>query len=196
METTVKEVKARQESRYRRAKTWQIGAFALNNTATNIFLYLMLFVSYYATGVVGLGTVIVSTLITMSRMWDGITDPIIGLWIDKTDGKMGKFRPFMIMGWVVMTIITLLMFFTTHLVPENMRLIYFIILYLVYIVGYTFQTACTKAGQTVLTNDPEQRPLFSTFDMSYTSLLFAGAAIVCVELHGTQTWRLHRIFLP
>lgn len=191
METTVKEVKARQESRYRRAKTWQIGAFALNNTATNIFLYLMMFVSYYATGVVGLGTVIVSTLITMSRMWDGITDPIIGLWIDKTDGKMGKFRPFMIMGWVVMTIITLLMFFTTHLVPENMRLIYFIILYLVYIVGYTFQTACTKAGQTVLTNDPEQRPLFSTFDMSYTSLLFAGAAMYVsnymVPKHGGFT---------
>lgn len=99
LETTVKEVATVKESRYRRAKTWQIGAFALNNSATNIFMFLMMYVSYYATGVVGLGTVIVSTLITMSRIWDGITDPIIGLWIDKTDGKMGKFRPFMIMGW-------------------------------------------------------------------------------------------------
>lgn len=28
-----------------------------------------------------------------------------------------------------------------------------------------------------MTNDPNQRPLFSTFDLSYTSLFFAGAAI-------------------
>lgn len=109
--------------------------------------------------------------------WDGITDPIIGmLWIDKTDGKMGKFRPFMIMGWVVMTIHYFIDVLHDTLVPENMCLIYFIILYLVYI-GYTFQTACTKAGQTVLTNDPEQRPCFRHLMMSYTSLLFAGAVM-------------------
>lgn len=98
-------------SSYRTAKTWQIGAFALNNTATNIFMFLMTFVSYYATGIVSLGTVLVSTLITGSRLWDGITDPIVGLWIDKTDGKLGKFRPFMIAGYVVMTITVLLIFF-------------------------------------------------------------------------------------
>lgn len=167
----------RKPAKYRTAKVWQIGAFALNNTATNAFMFLMTFVSYYATGVVGLGTVLVSTLITASRLWDGVTDPIIGLWIDKTDGKLGKFRPFMIAGYVVMAITTLLLFFTNHLVPENLRLIYFIALYLIYIVGYTFQTACTKSGQSVLTNDPNQRPLFSTFDLSYTSLFFAGAAI-------------------
>lgn len=164
-------------SSYRTAKTWQIGAFALNNTATNIFMFLMTFVSYYATGIVGLGTVLVSTLITGSRLWDGVTDPIVGLWIDKTDGKLGKFRPFMIAGYVVMTSTVLLIFFTNHLVPQNFRLIYFVLLYAIYIVGYTFQTACTKSGQTVLTNDPNQRPLFSTFDLSYTSLFFAGAAM-------------------
>lgn len=165
------------ETNYRRAKWWQIALFAMNNTATNAFMFLMMYVSYYATGIVGLGTVIVSTLITGSRIWDGITDPVIGLWIDKTDGKFGKFRPFMVAGYVVMTIITSLMFFTNHLVPENFRLIYFVLLYLIYIVGYTFQTAVTKSGQSVLTNDPAQRPLFSTFDISYTSLFFAGAAI-------------------
>lgn len=101
----------RKPAKYRTAKVWQIGAFALNNTATNAFMFLMTFVSYYATGVVGLGTVLVSTLITASRLWDGVTDPIIGLWIDKTDGKLGKFRPFMISGYVVMTITTLLFFF-------------------------------------------------------------------------------------
>ncbi|SFB96953.1 Na+/melibiose symporter [Alkalibacterium subtropicum] len=162
---------------YRRAKVWQMGFFAANNTATNIFMFLMMNVAYFATGVVGLGTVLVSTLITGSRMFDGVTDPIIGLWIDKTDGKYGKFRPFMLAGYLTMTVVVLLLFFTNHLVPDPLRLPYFILLYVVYIIGYTFQTAVTKSGQSVLTNDPEQRPLFSTFDISMTSLLFAGAGI-------------------
>ena len=161
----------------RRAKVWQMGFFAANNTATNAIMFLMMNVAYFATGVVGLGTVLVSTLITGSRMFDGITDPIIGLWIDKTDGKYGKFRPFMLAGFLTMAVVTLLLFFTNHLVPENLRLAYFILLYVVYIIGYTFQTAVTKAGQSVMTSDPAQRPLFSTFDITFTGLFFTGGAM-------------------
>ncbi|UJF16182.1 MFS transporter [Jeotgalibaca sp. MA1X17-3] len=165
------------ERNYKRAKLWEIGFFAANNSATNIFMFLMMNVAYYATGVAGLGTVIVSTLITASRIFDGFTDPIIGLWIDKTDGKFGKFRPFMLAGYLIMTVITLLLFFTTHQIPQQFRLVYFIVLYVIYIIGYTFQTACTKSGQSVITNDPKQRPIFSAFDISMTSLIFAGAGI-------------------
>lgn len=43
---------------YKRAKIWQMAFFAANNTATNAFMFLMMNVAYYATGVVGLGTVI------------------------------------------------------------------------------------------------------------------------------------------
>ena len=162
---------------YRRAKIWQMAFFAANNTATNAFMFLMMNVSYYATGIAGLGTVLVSWIITGSRVFDGFTDPIVGMWMDRTDGKFGKFRPFMLGGYLTMTIVTLLIFFTIHQVPEAFRLPYFLILYILYIIGYTFQTAVTKAGQTVLTNDPEQRPLFSTFDISYTGIFFAVAGI-------------------
>lgn len=168
---------ANKEGQYRRAKVWQMGFFAANNTATNVFMFLMMNVAYFATGPVGLGTVIVSTLITGSRIFDGFTDPIIGLWIDKTDGKFGKFRPFMVMGYLVMTVAVLLMFFTNQHAPESMRLIYFILLYMLYIIGYTFQTAVTKSGQSVITTDPSQRPLFSTFDITFTSIFFAAAPI-------------------
>ena len=45
-----------------------------------------------------------------------------------------------------------------------------------YIIGYTFQTACTKAAQACLTNDPAQRPLFTRFDSIYNLFLFAAIA--------------------
>ena len=45
--------------------------------------------------------------------------------------------------------------------------------YFVWVIGYTFQTSCTRSGQTVLTNDPKQRPLFTIFN-TVGSLLGMG----------------------
>ena len=36
-----------------RAKLWQIGGFAFNNTATNLYMFMMNFIAYYLTGYVG-----------------------------------------------------------------------------------------------------------------------------------------------
>ncbi|WP_226529767.1 MFS transporter [Metabacillus niabensis] len=171
-----------------RSKLWQIGFFALNNTATNLYAFAMGFVSYYATGIAGMLVVVISTLLTATRIFDGITDPIIGYVIDKTESKIGKFRPFMILGNIILAITVLLMFNITHLLSSEWRLPFFVAINAIYIIGYTFQTACTKAAQTVLTNDPKQRPLFVAFDASYNTILFVGGqyfiASILVPKHG------------
>ncbi len=183
---------------YNDAKPWQIGFFALNNTATNLYMFFFMFIAYYATGVAGLLVVVVSTIITFSRVWDGFTDPVIGYLIDRTETKLGKFRPFMMLGNVILLSISGLMVFTTHLMPEGMKLIYFIVLYVVYIIGYTFQTACTKAAQTVLTNNPKRRPMFTLFDGIYNTALFIGGqmyiASYLVPKHGGFTMTLFTEF--
>ncbi len=176
--TKINGVKAKEEIVYNRAKNWQIGLFALNNTATNIFMFLMMYVSYYCVGIAGLLLGTTSMLLTAMRIFDGFTDPLIGFMIDKTNTKFGKFRPAMLLGYVIMFFACIILFTTTHLMPEGFRVIYFVLIYGIYIIGYTFQTACTKAAQACLTNDPEQRPTFSLFDGIYNTLLFAGAAIL------------------
>jgi Na+/melibiose symporter-like transporter len=179
---------------YKSAKPWQIGFFALNNTATNLYMFVFLFISYYATGIAGLLVVAVSTILTAMRIFDGITDPIIGFIIDKTKSKFGKFRPFMLIGNIILAISAIIIFQTTHLIPESFRLFYFIFIYVIYIIGYTFQTATTKSAQTVLTNDPKQRPLFTLFDAIYNSVLFIGMqmliSVVLVPRFGGFTQEL------
>ena len=64
-------------TKYNRAKTWQIALFALNMMSTNMYLFLMMYVSYYANGILGMSVVFVSTLATSMRIFDGFTDPII-----------------------------------------------------------------------------------------------------------------------
>lgn len=168
-----------------RAKIWQIGLFSLNNTSTNLFLAMMGYVSYYANGIAGLGVVLISMILTGMRIFDGITDPFIGYFIDKTNGKFGKFRPFIILGYVLMAVSSMLLFFLTSCVTPFLRPIFFIVVYSVYIIGYTFQTAVVKSGQSVITNDVSQRPMITFFDSTFIMLAHGVVAFyVSVYLIG------------
>lgn len=150
-------------TKYNRAKTWQIALFALNMMSTNMYLFLMSYVSYYANGLLGMSVVFVSTLATSMRIFDGFTDPIIGWFIDHTKGRFGKFRPFLVVGNLLLIVSMLLMYKTTHLVPEALRIPYFVVVYALYIIGYTVQGTVTTSAQTLLTNDPKQRPIYGFF---------------------------------
>ncbi|NDL66937.1 MFS transporter [Anaerotalea alkaliphila] len=163
---------AAQRSRYHRAKLWQIGLFTLNNTATNIAMLAMMFYAFYTQNVLGLSAAIVGTIAMGMRIFDGVTDPIIGFLIDRTDGKFGKFRPFMLVGNIILFGSVFLLFRTNVEAGENYKYLYTTILYVVYILGYTLQTAVTKGAQAVLTNDPAQRPVFTFFDAIYNAILF------------------------
>ncbi len=156
-----------------RAKLWQIGGFAFNNTATNLYMFMMNYIAYYLTGYVGVGVVLASTLITTMRIWDGVTDPFIGYLVDKTFTKFGKNRPFMVIGNVILAVTSFIMLHVTHGLPSAARFIFFVVIYMLYIIGYTFQCVVTKSAQSCLTNDPKQRPLFTVFDGTYNTIVFA-----------------------
>lgn len=170
---------------FNHAHLWQIALFSLNNTSTNLYLAMMGYVSYYANGIAGLSVVVISFILTGMRVFDGITDPVIGYIIDKTNGRFGKFRPFMITGYFLLAGSSLILFFTTHLVSGFFRVPYFIAVYSVYIIGYTFQTAVVKSGQSVITNDVNQRPMITFFDSTFIMLAHGMTAFyVSVYLIG------------
>ena len=151
-----------------RAKFYQLALFPMNNGATNVYFVLILsYIATFGNKVLGLGMVFASFMVTGMRVFDAITDPIIGAVMDKTDGKFGKFRPFMVIGNVIMAISVIALYMVTPLIPAAMmwlRYTAFIVLYAVWVIGYTFQTSVTRSAQSVLTNDPKQRPLFTIFN--------------------------------
>ena len=160
-----------------RAKTYQLVLFPLNNGATNVYYVLVLsYIATFGSNVLMLGTVFASVMVTAMRLCDAVTDPIIGAMMDRTNGRFGKFRPFMVIGNLIMAVSILVLYGITPMIPESMmwaRYAAFVGLYFVWVIGYTFQTSCTRSGQTVLTNDPQQRPLFTIFN-TVGSLLGMG----------------------
>ena len=160
-----------------RAKFYQLALFPMNNGATNVYFVLILsYIATFGNVVLGIAMVFASFMVTGMRVFDAITDPIIGALMDKTNGKFGKFRPFMVIGNGIMAISVILLYVVTPLVPATMmwlRYTLFILLYAVWVIGYTFQTSVTRSAQSVLTNDPHQRPLFTVFN-TIGSLLGMG----------------------
>ncbi len=150
-----------------RAKFYQLALFPMNNGATNVYFVLIL--SYVATfgenilGLIGFASI----MVTVMRLFDAVTDPIIGSLMDKTNTKFGKFRPFMVIGNAVMAMSVIALYILTPFIPAGMmwaRYTAFTALYMVWVIGYTFQTSVTRAAQAVLTDDPKQRPLFTIFN--------------------------------
>lgn len=156
-----------------RAKTWQLAGFALNNVSTNLYMWMMTFIAYYLQGFIGVATVLATSYVTVMRIWDGVTDPFAGYFIDKTNSKFGKNRPFIVLGQIIMCVMSGLMFFVTPMIPQAGKFVVFTIFYALYVIGYTLQCVITKSAQTCLTNDPVQRPMFSVFNGVFTAAVFA-----------------------
>ena len=73
----------------------------------------------------------------------------------------------MVIGTLIMAVRILVLYCLTPLIPASMEwahYVAFVALDAIWVIGNTFETSCTRSGQTVLTNDPKQRPLFTIFN--------------------------------
>lgn len=187
-----------------RAKTYQLVLFPLNNGATNVYYVLILsYIATFGNNVLGIATVFASVMVTGMRVFDAFTDPIIGALMDRTNGKLGKFRPFMLIGNIIMAFAVFMLYcICPDISEENMWLRYaaFIVLYAVWVIGYTFQTSVTRSGQTVLTNDPKQRPLFTIFNtigsMAGMGLMQFMAPIIRSVVADYSSADFYRVLTP
>ena len=187
-----------------RAKMYQLALFPMNNGATNVYFVLILsYIATFGNTVLGIATLFATTMITVMRVFDAVTDPIIGALMDRTDGKFGKFRPFMVIGNLIMALSTVALYIFTPFVPETMawaRYVLFVALYMVWVIGYTFQTSVTRSAQSVLTNDPKQRPLFTIFNtigsMAGMGLMQVLAPIIRSNVGDYNTPEFYATFAP
>lgn len=95
---------------YRRAKTWQI-AFSQLSSGSNVIFYLLVgLMSYLANAGYGIAVAVVGIILTGTRIFDGLIDPFIAMFIDKFNSKHGKIRIILSIGWVIRAIATYMLF--------------------------------------------------------------------------------------
>ena len=187
-----------------RAKMYQLALFPMNNGATNVYFVLILtYIATFGNTVLGLATMFASFMVTGMRLLDAFCDPIIGTIMNATNGKFGKFRPFMVLGNVIMGIAVFTLYCISPMIPaeqEGLRYAAFIVLYAVWTIGYTMQTSVTRSAQAVLTSDPKQRPLFTIFNtiasMAGMGLMQVLAPIVVANVGDYSSVEFYRFLTP
>lgn len=120
---------------------WRIIGFSGANMAVNLYMGLTMIMSYYLNGYVGMAVVLASSFSTIMRLWDGITDPLVGFLVDRfhETEKFGKTRLCLVAGGVLLFVNSFLMFNVTDRLPEGaMRPVFFVVFTLIYYIGYTF----------------------------------------------------------
>lgn len=153
------------EINYRRAKTWRIALAQLNSGGSMCFYILMTYASYIANSGYGIMTAIVGIILTGTRIFDSITDPIIAILIDKTHTRFGKIRIWMLGGWLLESLALAMMFVWAS--GKGHGVLLFIVLYMFYVVGYTMNNVAGQIIPPVMVNDPKQRPLVGVWSTVY-----------------------------
>lgn len=64
----------------------------------------------YCTDVFGLSAAAVSVVMLIARLYDAVNNPFLGSMIDKTKSKMGRYRPWILIGGIGLAISTCLLF--------------------------------------------------------------------------------------
>lgn len=156
-----------------KATKGQLFGFSFNNASTNaVFLMLSIYFLIYCTEIYGMSPITVGLIMTGTRLFDAVTDPIIGVMIDKTDSKFGRFRPWILGGAIISSSSFVVMFSGIKTGSEIGNYILIIVLYSLFIIGYTMQTACTKSAQNIVTSDKQQRTFINAFGMLWTLVVY------------------------
>ena len=160
-------------------KQWQLILAPASACIPTMFIILLTFASYVATGVYGVSTVLAGYIITGTRVFDAITDPLIGLWCDRFESKWGRARPLTIIGWAIMSVSVFAMFkLGLGAGLGKLSVLVFILIYLVYILGYTIFNIGAGLVQPIMGKNLKDRAILARGQTVYTTVLSSTISMI------------------
>ena len=161
--------------------------YGLGDTACGfVWQATMFLLAYFYTDVFGLSAGIMGTLFLVSRVLDAVTDPLMGLLVDRTRTRHGQFRPFLLWGAIPFGIVCVLTFYTPDFSAQG-KIIYACVTYILLTLVYTFVNVPYCAMPGVITADPKERHALQSwrfFLAAAGSLAISGIALPLVSIIG------------
>ncbi|MFC3702877.1 MFS transporter [Reinekea marina] len=164
-------------------------AYGASDLGVNILVIASILITFtYLTTVLGVDAGIAGTLLLAAKVWDVISDPIIGRLSDQTQSKYGRRLPWMAIGSVLMGLGFAGMFLAPFSnSPATVQGVYFVIALMITYTAFTMVGVPYGAMTPELTNDYDERSSLTAWRMTFGSvgLLIGGAgAPLLVSIFG------------
>lgn len=160
------------KSNWREKICYGVGAIGLDLSYGLFYSYL----SYYLSSVLGLKEGFLLLLTPLARIWDGINDPMMGTIVDNTKTKMGKYRPWIVIG-AVSNAVVLTLLFTSFGMSGTKLYIYIAVMYVLWGMTNTMADIPYWSMVPSFTTDPSDRNLVATVARTFSGL---GQGIITV----------------
>lgn len=149
--------------------------FGLGDTASNILYQAWsFFLMVFYTDVFGIPATAASFMFLITRFWDMINDPIMGMIADRTHTRWGKFRPYLLWMSVPYGILACAMFITPEW-GQNMKIVYAYVTYILATMAYTAINIPYSSLMVVMTPDPHERTTLSQYRFFFA---FVGMLLI------------------
>ena len=144
--------------------------YALGDTATNfVWRAVIVFLPFFLTEAAGIGAAAVGVLLLVCRVWDGLTDLVMGAVADRTRTRWGKFRPWILWMAVPFGVMGVMTFTAPDLGPTG-RLVYAYITYSLLILFYTMSNVPYNSLMGVMSANPAERGNISSYRFFFAFL--------------------------
>lgn len=177
------------KTRIKECKESQIWLYSTGNFANNI-IYMMVatYLTYFYTDILGISAIMAGTIFMVARLVDAFTDPLMGIIVDHTNTKIGRFRPYIIAGAPFLGIMFVLLFSAPDLSMIG-KIVYAFVTYIIYSLAWTIVQTPQLAAPAVMTNDLAKRTrlqaIFQAFG-SIASLVVSAWALPILNALGGQ----------
>ncbi|WP_261884165.1 melibiose:sodium transporter MelB [Vibrio pelagius] len=145
--------------------SYGLGALGKDFACAPIYIFLM----FYFTDVAGLSAAFVGTIFLAARIIDAVTDPMMGVIVDNTRSKFGKFRPWIVIG-TVLNAIVLVGLFSTHMFEGTTLYIYAAAAYILWGLTYTIMDIPYWSMIPALSSERQEREKLVVWPRLFASL--------------------------
>uniref|UniRef100_A0AB33J086 MFS transporter n=1 Tax=Prevotella sp. GTC17259 TaxID=3236795 RepID=A0AB33J086_9BACT len=135
-----------------------------------IFSY---YLPFFYSNIFGLSLADAATLMLVTRIWDAVSDPMMGIIADRTNTRWGKYRPYLLWVAPLFSVSGILLFATPDW-DYAAKLIWAYVTYILMMTVYTAINVPYGAMLGVLTDDSNEKTVFSSFRMFFA---FGGSFI-------------------
>ena len=141
-------------------------AYALGDAAAGGITWKVMSIAFplFFTNVFGLTVADAATLMLVARLFDVVTDPLMGSLADRTRSRWGTYRPWLIFGAIPLGLVFALLLYTPDFGPVGKR-IWAYGLYLLMMAVYTAVNVPYGSLLGVMTDNDNEKNQFSSFRM-------------------------------